>query len=166
MGKSIELDELRGMELSEMKAGQMKKELKLRGVDTTGLFEKSDLLEKLRESRTNNVERIDQFSTTSAPAPTPAPNPAPIPSPPQSSVSNDVSSVSSMRVSELKAELDSYGIAYNDLFEKSEFVERVRMCRSEGREKKVGTASSTVVDEVDDGEWKDVETTKMGSGGN
>ena len=59
-----------------------------------------------------------------------------------------------MKISDIKAELDSYNVAYNDLFEKSEFVCRLRECRAEGRRPEgKGT---------DEGDYKDVETVKMG----
>ncbi|GMH59126.1 hypothetical protein TrRE_jg3900 [Triparma retinervis] len=116
------------MTLDDMKAKDMKKELTLRGVSTDGLFEKSDLKEALKSARSQNVERVDQFTQ-------PADSPAaaePSPQSPPSSTSDDLGN---MKVGELKSELDSYCVSYADLFEKSEFVDRVRQCRSEGREK-------------------------------
>ncbi|GMI42691.1 hypothetical protein TrCOL_g6305 [Triparma columacea] len=157
MGKSIELDSLKALSLNEMKAKDMKKELTLRGVSTDGLFEKNDLKAKLEEAREQNVERVDQFSQAASPDVEPSPPPSsPTPTPKQ------VDELSKMKVGELKAELDSYGVAYSDLFEKSEFVDRVRECRSNGAEK-VGRGTSVANGDV--GEWKDVETVKMNSGG-
>lgn len=154
MNNAVEFDSLKSLSLDDMKAGQMKKELTHRGLSAEGLFEKADLRVALEEARVNNVEK---FNDASAPPSAPAPSPsAPAPSPPPSSSSS--SDVSSMKIKDIKLELDSYSVAYNDLFEKSEFVERLSKCRDEGM-KPVAKE-----EEEEEGDYKDVSVSKMGGG--
>ena len=130
MSKSVELEGLKAMVIGDMKAGQLKKELTLRGLSTEGLFEKADLLDALRDARENKVEKF-QHQEEEGPARQQAVTEETV-SIPTNDASDDVAS---MRVGELKKELDSYGVGYSDLFEKPEFVERVKTCRKEGRGK-------------------------------
>ncbi|GMH55269.1 hypothetical protein TrLO_g5111 [Triparma laevis f. longispina] len=155
MNNAVEFDSLKSLSLDDMKAGQMKKELTYRGLSAEGLFEKADLRVALEEARVNNVEKFNDASEPpSAPAPSPS-APAPSPSPSSSSSSD----VSSMKIKDIKLELESYSVAYNDLFEKSEFIERLSKCRDEGM-KPVAKE-----EEEEEGDYKDVSVSKMGGGG-
>eukprot|EP00518_Triparma_eleuthera_P019106 CAMPEP_0197548768 /NCGR_PEP_ID=MMETSP1320-20131121/2813_1 /TAXON_ID=91990 /ORGANISM="Bolidomonas sp., Strain RCC2347" /LENGTH=180 /DNA_ID=CAMNT_0043108849 /DNA_START=77 /DNA_END=615 /DNA_ORIENTATION=+ len=76
MSNAVDLDSLSATPLDDMRASELKRELTLRGVDTSSFFEKSELKERLKTARDND-ERSFQQSAPSSSTPPPPPPPPP-----------------------------------------------------------------------------------------
>jgi len=112
-----------------MKVPELRKELQALGIDTRTFVEKSEFVEALAEARIagraqdgTGVAQEDGVSQ-------------------EDKVALEISRCQSMRVSELKKELEALGISSKRFLEKDEFVKALAEARASGRRYSVGTAS-------------------------
>ncbi|KAL7487106.1 hypothetical protein ACHAW6_012708 [Cyclotella cf. meneghiniana] len=122
-------------EIRSMRVGAIKQELESYGISTKTFLEKSELVEALVQAR-------KEGKTPVAPSASPAPSNT-VSSPTDSDTSTsaadrqerlnkEIEQCKSMKVAELKQELESYGISTASYFEKSEFVRAVAEARVDG----------------------------------
>jgi len=85
----------------------------------------------------------------------------------QERLNEEMEKCKSMKVGELKKELESYGVSTKSFFEKSEFVRAVAEIRVDGVKKKqtstttAGSSSGTVKEEPRDPSFRDVTVSKF-----
>lgn len=152
--------------VSEMKAGELRKELQSYGISTRSFFEKSELVDAVEKARRegNTAAKDTSSSDGSSGAKDDSDS---------NSKSSNTSSTSSrqeklveemekcqkMKVGELKKELQSYGVSTKSFFEKSEFVRAVAEARVDGVKKTSGSTQSR--DEGYDPSYRDVQMQKI-----
>jgi hypothetical protein len=106
-------------DIKSMKATEMRKELESYGVPTKSLFEKSEFAEALKQARTgkkrNEPEKASSSSTGSSSGSSSSPS--------REEIYNEaLKTAKTMKVGDLKKELQAKGISTKSFFEKSEFV--------------------------------------------
>lgn len=176
MATSEELEK----EISAMKAKEIRQELESYGISTKSFFEKSELVEALVKAR---MEGKTPVETTVNGADGESGSKTSSTSSSSSSSSSETSSrlvkiqqeiekCKSMKVGELKKELESYGISTKSFFEKSEFVRAVAEARVDGVSKtdgggsgrRSGGAKNAAREEPRDPSYRDVVVTKFQGG--
>ena len=174
-------------EIKSMKAKEIRTELESYGIPTKSFFEKSELVEALVSARKEGKTPISVNSDASGSADSSTSDAATSSETTSASSSSDSDSRSStnrqerlskemeicksMKVGELKKELESYGVSTKSYFEKSEFVRAVAEARVDGVKKSSAGASSSsssrssssrVKEEPTDPSYRDVTVTKFG----
>ena len=128
---------------STLRVKAIKEELASRGVSCAGLFEKEELVERLKQARLQ-----PPAPAPAPPPPAPAP-PAPAPPPPAASSSSSSSSkdtaaqreaIAAMSIKEIKAELTRLKASTVGFMEKSEFVDALVAARQQEAESAVDVA--------------------------
>ena len=128
---------------STLRVKAIKEELASRGVSCEGLFEKEELVERLKQARLQ-----PPAPAPAPPPPAPAP-PAPAPPPPAASSSSSSSSkdtaaqreaIAAMSIKEIKAELTRLKASTVGFMEKSEFVDALVAARQQEAESAVDVA--------------------------
>jgi len=126
-------------EIDKMRISELKKELESYGISTRSFLEKRELISALEKARAEGKTPISS-GTSSSSANASSTRPSPSPSPPSASrsekLSEEMEKCKKMKASELKAELESYGISTKSFFEKSEFVSACAEARVDGVSKK------------------------------
>mmetsp|Transcript_2169 Transcript_2169/g.4666 ORF Transcript_2169/g.4666 Transcript_2169/m.4666 type:complete len:260 (+) Transcript_2169:156-935(+) len=179
MATSEELEK----EISAMKANEIRQELESYGISTKSFFEKSELVEVLVKARIDGKTPVEttvngadgdfasQNSSTSS-ASSSRSSPSSETSSRLVKIQQEIEKCKSMKVGELKKELDSYGISTKSFFEKSEFVRAVAEARVDGVSKtdgggsgrSSGGAKNAAREEPRDPSYRDVVVTKFQGG--
>ena len=132
-------------DIGSMRVSELKKELESYGISTKSFFEKSELVEAVEKARAEGKTPI-----SSKPDSEPDPSSAASSSSSSSSTTDanrdekivqEMEKCKQMKASELKAELESYGISTASFFEKSEFVKACAEARVDGVTKKSSSSS-------------------------
>lgn len=125
-------------EIKSMRAGAIKQELESYGISTRAFLEKSELVDALVQARKEGKTPVatsstsDASTTTASAAETTATTTTMSPEERQEKLSKELEACKAMKVMDLKAELESYGISTASFFEKSEFVKAVAEIRVDG----------------------------------
>ena len=145
-------------EIKSMRVGAIKQELESYGISTKKFLEKSELVDALVKARKEGKTPVSTASPSSSHASsttvdaetssTSTTNPAER----QSRLDQEMESCKSMKVSDLKSELESYGISTASYFEKSEFVRAVAEARVDGVTKQSKKKKRRVVEEEEEEE--------------
>ena len=187
MATTTSSDEDLRNEINSMKAKDIRQELQSYGIPTKAFFEKSELVDALVAARKEGKTPVvgvngDDDGATSSASTSDASSSSETTT---SASSNNKSSSSSanrqerlkqemekcksMKVGELKKELESYGVSTKSFFEKSEFVRAVAEIRVDGVKKKqtststAGSSTSGTVkeEETRDPSFRDVTVSKF-----
>ena len=179
MAVTTSSDEELHNEINSMKAKDIRQELQSYGISTKSFFEKSELVDALvaarKEGKTPVVNGDDganssssgtasSGTTTSASSSGSSSN-----TNRQERLNQEMEKCKSMKVGELKTELESYGVSTKSFFEKSEFVRAVAEARVDGVKQTSTTAgsssssssSSRVKEEPRDPSYRDVAVSKF-----
>jgi len=108
-----------------MRAGEIKKELERYGISTKSFLEKSELVGALEKAR---LDGLTPVTTSSAAEDHPRSR--------QDRLQDEMKKCESLKLSEMKKELESLGIATTSFLEKSEFVRALAEARVDGTKKK------------------------------
>jgi hypothetical protein len=136
-------------EIQSMKAKDIRQELESYGISTKSFFEKSELVEALvkarKEGKTPTIVNGDDSSGSTSSATTTADAASSSSSTinRQERLNQEMEKCKSMKVGELKKELESYGVSTKSYFEKSEFVRAVAEARVDGVAKSTTTTTTT-----------------------
>ena len=145
--------------VEEMKASELRKELQSYGISTKSFFEKSELVEAVEKARAEGKEPIANGTAQQDTSSSSSSSSSSSDSRPRSErLKEEMDKCSSMKVGELKKELQSYGISTKSFFEKSEFVKAVAEARVDGVKKTSGGAAA---DEPYDPSFRDVNIRKL-----
>jgi len=188
MATTTSSDEDLRNEINSMKAKDIRQELQSYGIPTKAFFEKSELVDALVTARREGKTPVvgvngDDDGATSSASTSDASSSSSSSETTTSASSNNKSSSSSanrqerlnqemekcksMKVGELKKELESYGVSTKSFFEKSEFVRAVAEIRVDGVKKKqtstntAGSSGGTVKEEPRDPSFRDVAVSKF-----
>ena len=182
MAVTTSSDEELHNEINSMKAKDIRQELQSYGVSTKSFFEKSELVDALvaarKEGKTPVVNGDDGTGTSSSSSGTASSETTTSASSNSSSsganrqerLSQEMEKCKSMKVGELKKELESYGVSTKSFFEKSEFVRAVAEARVDGVKQtsttagsssSSGSSSSRVEEEPRDPSYRDVTVSKF-----
>ena len=165
-------------EINSMKAKDIRQELQSYGISTKSFFEKSELVDALvaarKEGRTPVVngatttssssgdDAASSETTTSASSGSSSGGAANR----QERLNEEMEKCKTMKVGELKKELESYGVSTKSFFEKSEFVRAVAEARVDGVKQTSSSAGSAgsgsrVREEPRDPSYRDVTVSKF-----
>ena len=143
-----------------MKAAELRKELQSYGISTKSFFEKGELVDAVNKARvegktpTNNEKEAPSGSASASAS---AKRSSSKSSKPRSErLAEEMEKCKSMKVGELKKELQSYGISTKSFFEKSEFIKAAAEARVDGVKKANGAE-----EEPYDPSYRDVVIQKM-----
>mmetsp|Transcript_24369 Transcript_24369/g.37776 ORF Transcript_24369/g.37776 Transcript_24369/m.37776 type:complete len:281 (+) Transcript_24369:205-1047(+) len=188
MATTTSSDEDLHNEINSMKAKDIRQELQSYGIPTKAFFEKSELVDALVTARkegktpvvgvngdddgaTSSASTSDASSSSSSETTTSASsnnNNKSSSANRQERLKQEMEKCKSMKVGELKKELESYGVSTKSFFEKSEFVRAVAEIRVDGVKKKqtststAGSTSGTVKEEeARDPSFRDVTVSKF-----
>jgi hypothetical protein len=151
-------------DVGSMKAGDLRTELQSYGIPTKSFFEKSELVDAVKKARAegkspkaNGKEAPSKSTSKSTESKsTESKSTDRSSSKPRSErLAEEMEKCKSMKVGELKKELQSYGISTKSFFEKSEFVRALAEARVDGVKKTGGE------EEVHDASYRDVVMQKM-----
>ena len=151
-------------DVGSMKAGDLRTELQSYGISTKSFFEKSELVDAVKKARAegkspkaNGKEAPSKSTSKSTESKsTESKSTDRSSSKPRSErLAEEMEKCKSMKVGELKKELQSYGISTKSFFEKSEFVRALAEARVDGVKKTGGE------EEVHDASYRDVVMQKM-----
>lgn len=155
-------------EINKMRAKEIRDELESYGISTKSFFEKSELAEALLAARKEGKTPIkdvngassayDRASSTNTSTSSSSGDR-------QKRIQQEMEKCKSMKVSDLKKELESYGLSTKSYFEKSEFVKAVAEARVDGVTKQsVGSSGSSgrqQKEEPRDPSYRDVVVSKF-----
>lgn len=166
-------DEDLKIEISAMRAKEIRQELESYGISTKSFFEKSEMVEALlnakKEGKTpvDNGTNGDTASTNSGPSSSRSTSTSTADR--QERIQQEMEKCQTLKVGELKKELESYGISTKSYFEKSEFVRAVAEVRVDGPKKSAssgGPNGAGSSEEPRDPSYRDVVVTKFSEGKN
>jgi len=174
-------DEELEKEIQAMKAKDIRQELESYGISTKSFFEKSELVGALitarKEGKTpignvNGDDGSEGSSSTSSASSSSTSNSSGANR--QERLNQEIEKCKSMKVSDLKKELESFGVSTKSYFEKSEFVRAVAEARVDGVKKSSGSSggssssssgrSNKVNEEPRDPSYRDVTVSKFSGG--
>ncbi|KAL7497902.1 hypothetical protein ACHAWT_007082 [Skeletonema menzelii] len=178
MAVTTSSDEELHNEINSMKAKDIRQELQSYGISTKSFFEKSELVDALvaarKEGKTPVVNGDDGANSSSSGTASSGTNTSASSSGSSSNanrqerLNQEMEKCKSMKVGELKTELESYGVSTKSFFEKSEFVRAVAEARVDGVKQTSTTAgssssssSSRVKEEPRDPSYRDVAVSKF-----
>ena len=147
-----------------MKIGEMRKELESYGMSTKSFLEKKELAEAVVKARAEGKTPIKEPDTASSTARSTATSSSSSSSSTtgesrEERIKKEMEKCQSMKVGELKKELETLGISTKSFFEKSEFVKALAEARVDGVQKQQQQRSATgrgAREELYDPEYKDV----------
>lgn len=149
-------------DIASMRVGEIRKELDSYGISTTSFLEKKEMVSALEKARAEGKTPVNGAgSSTSASGS--GGNSTGGPSSSSSSgrrserMKKEMENANSMKVGDLKKELQARGISTGSFFEKSEFVKAYAEAVVDGISKKGGAASGEPLDP----EYRDVVMQKM-----
>lgn len=127
-------------EIKSMRAGAIKQELESYGISTKSFLEKDELVDALLLARKEGKTPVASSSSTTSRATETSSSPTSTvdsstslsPEERQEKLNQELEICRSMKVSDLKAELESFGMSTASYFEKSEFVRAVAQARVDG----------------------------------
>ena len=113
-------------DIESMRAAELRKELQSYGISTKSFLEKTELVDAVIKARKDGKTPVaepskssdDEKSSTGATR--------------EEKIASELKNCSSMKVGELKKELESLGISTKSFFEKSEFVRALAEARVDG----------------------------------
>eukprot|EP00638_Chattonella_subsalsa_P010885 CAMPEP_0117789600 /NCGR_PEP_ID=MMETSP0948-20121206/7731_1 /TAXON_ID=44440 /ORGANISM="Chattonella subsalsa, Strain CCMP2191" /LENGTH=295 /DNA_ID=CAMNT_0005619239 /DNA_START=171 /DNA_END=1058 /DNA_ORIENTATION=- len=149
-----EMDKIRPMRVKEIK-----EEMQNLRVKCNDIFEKGEFVERLAIARIKGVggegapRATPEAASSTAAEPAASTNTDAV-TEEKPSLEKEIKNIQQMRISEIKKELESYGLRTDDLFEKSEFIQRLAEARIQG-------ASAKKQEEREDGSYRDVEVKRM-----
>jgi STI1 domain len=138
-------------DIQSMRAGEIKKELESYGISTKAFLEKKEMIEALRQARTEGLhprQPVDPSSRSSKSRTSSTSS-----DPPVDATANKVSreerirqeilNCQSMKPVDLKKELEEWGVSTKSFFEKSEFVQALAAARVDNVKTKKGSDTDT-----------------------
>mmetsp|Transcript_27766 Transcript_27766/g.50118 ORF Transcript_27766/g.50118 Transcript_27766/m.50118 type:complete len:403 (+) Transcript_27766:137-1345(+) len=166
-------------EISSMRVSAIKEELESYGISTRTFLEKGELVDALVQARKEGKTPISSSSASSSSSTSSTASSSSSSTTTSSSSSSTSSSTAassadrterlqaerekckSLKVSELKSELESYGVSTNTFFEKSEFVRALAEARVSGVVMKSTSSKKKKRRAVDDDEVEEVTAAKV-----
>ena len=165
-------------DVESMKAGEMRKELESYGISCKSFFEKSELADALKKARAEEKTPINGAGVNGASAASSASSGTSSSSTGDGSANGgasreekikaEIEKCKSMKVGDLKKELQSLGVSTKSFFEKTEFVKALAEARVDGVKKRGGAGQGfgrgqqqQEHDEPYDPSYKDVVMQKM-----
>ena len=156
-------------DVGNMKAGDLRTELQSYGISTKSFFEKSELVDAVKKARaegkspkangkeapSKSTSKSTESKSTGSKATESNSTDSSSSKPRSERLAEEMEKCKSMKVGELKKELQSYGISTKSFFEKSEFVKALAEARVDGVKKAGGE------EEVYDASYRDVVMQKM-----
>eukprot|EP00956_Cyclotella_meneghiniana_P009033 scaffold12387_cov63-Cyclotella_meneghiniana.AAC.2 len=151
-------------EIKSMRAGAIKQELESYGISTKSFLEKDELVDALLQARKEGKTPIATSSSTASRATETSSSPTETsyvntsstslsPEERQAKLNQELEVCKSMKVSDLREELESYGMSTASFFEKTEFVRAVAEARVDGVPKQSKKKKRrTIVDDDDEEE--------------
>ena len=150
-GRNARLWSTTSQNVEEMRAGDIKKELESYGISTKSFLEKKELIDALRQARSEGrtPKAPEASSTTTSTSSSPSTDGSASPPPSSSNSSRDnrlaqeMEACNAMKAGEIKKELENMGISTKSFFEKSEFVKALAIARVDGIPKKNSSGNSS-----------------------
>ena len=165
-------------DIESMRAGEIRKELESYGISCKSFFEKNELVDALKKARAEGKTPINSAkvngdtsassTTTSSGASTSAGGSSDSGASRDEKIKAEMEKCKSMKVGDLKKELQSLGVSTKSFFEKSEFVKALAEARVDGVKKRGGAGQGfgrgsqpQEEDEPYDPSYRDVVMQKM-----
>ena len=163
-------------DVESMKAGEMRKELESYGISCKSFFEKSELADALKKARAEGKMPINGAGDNGASAASSGSSETSSSNGGDSSkggasreekIKAEMEKCKSMKVGDLKKELQSLGVSTKSFFEKTEFVKALAEARVDGVKKRGGAGQGfgrgqpKEQDEAYDPSYRDVVMQKM-----
>jgi len=163
-------------DVESMKAGEMRKELESYGISCKSFFEKSELADALKKARAEGKTPINGAGVNGASAASSGSSETSSSNGGDSSkggasreekIKAEMEKCKSMKVGDLKKELQSLGVSTKSFFEKTEFVKALAEARVDGVKKRGGAGQGfgrgqpKEQDEPYDPSYRDVVMQKM-----
>jgi hypothetical protein len=153
-------------EINKMRVKEIRDELESYGISTKSFFEKSELAEALLAARKEGKTSIKDVNGTSATSSASSSDTSTSSTTNrQERIQQEIDRCKSMKVSDLKKELESYGLPTKSYFEKSEFVRAVAEARVDGVTEQPGGSGGSGArqqrEEPRDPSYRDVVVTKF-----
>ena len=156
-------------EINNMRVKEIRDELESYGISTKSFLEKKELAEALLAARKEGKTPIKDTNEASSSSSSSSASSTAEGSSNNSSVNRqerlqkEMEKCKSMKVSDLKKELESYGLSTKSYFEKSEFVRAVAEARVDGVKKSAGGSSGAgqQKEEPRDPSFRDVTVSKF-----
>ena len=166
-------------DIESMRAGEIRKELESYGISCKSFFEKSELVDALKKARAEgktpingakvNGDASGSSSSTSSGTSTSAGGTGDSGASREEKIKAEMEKCKSMKVGDLKKELQSLGVSTKSFFEKSEFVKALAEARVDGVKKRGGagqgfgrgSSQPPEEDEPYDPSYRDVVMQKM-----
>ena len=131
------------VDINKMRAGEIRKELESYGISTKSFFEKSELVEALKKARAEGKTPINNgakattsgSNTSSSSSGTPKSASDSGGQSREDKIKAEVEKIRSMKVLEMKKELNDMGVSTKSFFEKSEFIKALAEARVDGVKK-------------------------------
>jgi hypothetical protein len=153
-----------------MRVGAIRQELESYGISTKSFLEKKEMIEALEKARAEGKTPINSSNrgdadgvngdrTSASKSPSTSSSSSSTTSSRESRIKEEMAKAGSMKVSDLKAELQARGISTKSFFEKSEFVKAYAEAVVDGVKGKGG--GSAAPDAPLDPEYRDVVMQKM-----
>lgn len=147
-------------DIESMRASELRKELQSYGISTKSFFEKSELVDAVKKAREEGKTPTSESPKKEADSS--SGNESNGKESRKEKLEAEIAKCSSMRVGELKKELESLGISTKSFFEKSEFVRALAEARVDGVKGKKSTGAGRQTRKEDyDPNYRDVVMQKM-----
>ena len=121
-------------EVASMRASEIKKELESYGISTKSFLEKSELVDALTKARADGL-KPKETTTTSATSSSAASSSSTSSASREERLKKELEICKAMKASELKKELQGFGVSTKSFFEKSEFAQALAEARVDGVKK-------------------------------
>lgn len=130
-------------EVDSMRAGDIRKELESYGISTKSFFEKSELIDALKKARAEGKTPINNgakapSSGSSSSSDTTTSKSAGGGASREEKIKAEMEKIKSMKVLEMKKELNDLGVSTKSFFEKTEFVKALAEARVDGVKNRPG----------------------------
>jgi len=151
-------------DVADMKAADLRKELQAYGISTKSFFEKSELVNAVKKARAEGKAPANNGSEDGSTGTSESASSSSSSKPRSELLAEEMAKCNSMKVLDLKKELDSYGVSTKSFFEKTEFVRAVAEARVDGVKKTggAGATGSGTREEAYDSSYRDVVMQKLG----
>mmetsp|Transcript_21578 Transcript_21578/g.31504 ORF Transcript_21578/g.31504 Transcript_21578/m.31504 type:complete len:217 (-) Transcript_21578:96-746(-) len=137
---------------ASMRASELRKELQAYGISTKSFFEKYELVNAVNKARAEGKTPKDSGNSSSGGTSAGGASRS-------ERLKKEIEKCKTMRVAELRKELQSFGISTKSFFEKSEFVRALAEVRVDGAKKEGASAGKS--EEPYDPSYRDVVMRKM-----
>jgi hypothetical protein len=125
-------------DVDSMKASELRKELESYGISTKSFFEKGELVDAVRKAREEGMKPSSGSSTVGGSKQTSSTTITR-----EKRLEEEMAKCQSLKIGELKKELEALGVSTSTFFEKSEFVRALAEARVDGVKRKTDGSTSS-----------------------